>query len=68
MEKRPGRVGYWVGYQTEGLGLKELLDMCEDFGATPILGVYDGYAADDESVPNTHQLDKYIQSAVDELQ
>ncbi|KAK7681480.1 hypothetical protein QCA50_015572 [Cerrena zonata] len=67
LEKRPGRVGYWVGYQTEGLGLKELLDMCEDFGATPILGVYDGYAADDESVPNTHQLDKYIQSAVDEL-
>ncbi len=46
----------------------ELLDMCEDFGATPILGVYDGYAADDESIPNTHQLDKYIESAVNELQ
>jgi hypothetical protein len=26
----------------------ELLDMVEDFGATPNLGVYDGYAADDE--------------------
>lgn len=42
--------------------------MCEDFGASPVLGIYDGYAADDESIPNTNQLDKYIQSAVDELE
>ena len=42
--------------------------MVEDFGATPILGVYDGYAASDESIPDTSQLDKYIQSAVDELE
>ncbi|TDL22716.1 glycoside hydrolase [Rickenella mellea] len=67
LQNRPGRVGYWVGYQTEGLGLMELLDMIEDFGATPVLGVYDGYAADDESIPNTTQLDKYIESAVNEL-
>ncbi|KAI0090435.1 glycoside hydrolase superfamily [Irpex rosettiformis] len=67
LQDRPGRAGYWVGYQTEGLGLKELLDMIEDFGATPVLGIYDGYAASDESIPNTSQLDKYIQSAVDEL-
>lgn len=68
LEKRPGRMGYWTGYQTEGLGLKELLDMCEDLGASPVMGVWDGYAADDESVPNTHQLDKYIESAIDQLQ
>jgi len=30
------------------LGIKELLDMVEDFGATPVLGIYVGYAADDE--------------------
>ena len=42
--------------------------MCEDFGASPVLGVYDAYAADDESIPNTSQLDKYIESAVNELQ
>ena len=46
----------------------ELLDMCEDFGASPVLGVYDAYAADDESVPNTGQLDRFLQSAVDELE
>ena len=57
-----------VGYQTEGLGLKELLDMCEDFGASPVLGVFDAYASDDESLPNNTQLDKYIESAVNELQ
>jgi hypothetical protein len=57
-----------VGYDTDGLGLKELLDMIEDFGATPILGVFDGYAASDESVPDTAMLEKYIQSAVDELE
>ncbi|KZW04424.1 glycoside hydrolase [Exidia glandulosa HHB12029] len=67
LESRPGRLGYWVGYQTEGLGLKELLDMCEDFNASAILGVYAAYSASDQSVPNTPQLDKYIESAVNEL-
>ncbi|EJD39848.1 glycoside hydrolase [Auricularia subglabra TFB-10046 SS5] len=67
LEDRPGRVGLWVGYQTEGLGLKELLDMCEDFGASAILGVYAAYASDDESIPNTSQLDRYIESVVNEL-
>jgi hypothetical protein len=51
-----------------GLGLKEELDMIEDMNATAVLGIYDGYAANDESVPNTSQLDKYIQDAVNELQ
>ncbi|KIJ50940.1 glycoside hydrolase family 51 protein [Sphaerobolus stellatus SS14] len=68
LEDRPGRPGYWVGYETEGMGLKELLDMVEDFGASAVLGVYDGYAADDESLPNTSILDKYIDDAVNELQ
>jgi alpha-L-arabinofuranosidase len=50
------------------MGFKELLDMVEDFGATPILGVFDGYSASDESIPNTSMLDKYIQDAVNELE
>jgi len=64
---RPGRQGYWVGYQTEGLGLMELLDMTEDMGATAVLGIYDAYAADDESVPNNFQLNQYVEDAVNEL-
>jgi hypothetical protein len=59
---------YSVGYDTDGMGLYELLTMVEDLGATPILGVFDGYAANDESIANTSQLDKYITDAVNELQ
>ena len=84
LQNRPGHPGFWgncsllishfllilplVGYDTDGLGLKELLDMIEDFDATPILGVFDGYTAADESIPNTTMLDKYIQDAVNELE
>jgi alpha-L-arabinofuranosidase len=84
LQDRPGHSGYWgnyscfllrslltivlVGYDTDGMGFKELLDMVEDFGATPILGVFDGYSASDESIPNTSMLDKYIQDAVNELE
>ena len=57
-----------MGYQTEGLGIKELLDMCEDIGASPILGIWVGYADDNESIPNNNQMDKYIQSALYELE
>jgi alpha-L-arabinofuranosidase len=50
IEQRPGRKGTWTGYNTEGLGLLELMTFAEDIGAEPILAVYAGYSLDHKSL------------------
>jgi alpha-L-arabinofuranosidase len=43
--QRPGHRGIWRGnFSSDGLGLHEYLQMCEDLGAMPVLGVYAGYS------------------------
>lgn len=53
---------------TSGFGLFEMLQMVEDFNASTVLGIYDGYSASDESIPDTDQLDFFIQDSINELQ
>ena len=43
---RPGRVGDWGYYNTDGLGLMEYLLFCEDANIEPLLGVYAGFSLD----------------------
>lgn len=43
---RPGRVGDWGYYNTQGLGLMEYLDFCEAGKLQPLLGVYAGFSLD----------------------
>ena len=66
LENRPGRVGTWTGYNTEGFGLIELLTFTEDIGAIPILGVYTGYSLDQKSVPRS-ELQPYIDQVINEI-
>jgi alpha-N-arabinofuranosidase len=66
LENRPGRRGSWVGYNTEGFGLIELMTFVEDIGALPLLAVYAGYSLDGRSVPE-NQLQPYIDEVVDEI-
>ena len=66
LQNRPGRRGTWVGYNTEGFGLLELLTFTEDIGATPILGVYAGYSLNRQAVP-PDQLQPYVDEIVQEL-
>ena len=43
---RPGRVGNWGYFNTDGLGLMEYLQFCEDGGIEPVLAVYAGFSLD----------------------
>lgn len=43
---RKGRVGDWGYVNTNGLGLLEYLEWCEDLGLEPVLAVYAGYSLD----------------------
>jgi alpha-L-arabinofuranosidase len=65
---RPGHLddawGYW---STDGMGLLEYLEWCEQLGAKPLLAVYAGYSLNGSRVPQD-QLQPYVQDALDEIQ
>ena len=46
LKDRPGRVGDWNYYNTDGLGLLEFLQWAEDMEIEPFLGVYAGFSLD----------------------
>ncbi|NEA69765.1 LamG-like jellyroll fold domain-containing protein [Streptomyces sp. SID13588] len=66
-ESRPGHQDPWGYWSTDGLGLLEYLEWCEDLGAQPLLGVYAGYSLQHDVVP-LDQLGPYVQDALDEIQ
>ena len=67
LENRPGRVGDWGYYNTDGLGLMEYLYWCEDMDIEPLLAVYAGYSLDGTSYPLSH-MDEILQEALNELE
>ncbi|WP_158824108.1 alpha-L-arabinofuranosidase C-terminal domain-containing protein [Granulicella sp. S156] len=65
---RPGHQAPWSYWSTDGLGLLEFLEWCEDLHVEPVLAVYAGYALKGEHVATGHDLEPYVQSAVDEVE
>jgi alpha-L-arabinofuranosidase len=61
---RPGSAGAWRYQLTQGLGLLEMLEWCEDLHMTPLLAVTDGrsWLAPDADV------DPLVQDALDEIE
>ncbi|KAF9041206.1 glycoside hydrolase family 51 protein [Panaeolus papilionaceus] len=63
---RPGRFGDWGYVNTDGLGLLEYLNWCEDLDMEPIMAVWAGFAVSGISLPE-NQLPPYIQQAIDQI-
>ncbi|KAJ7221862.1 alfa-L-arabinofuranosidase precursor [Mycena haematopus] len=63
---RPGRVGDWGYVNTDGLGLMEYLNWCEDVGMEAIMAVWSGFALGGTSVAEA-SLGPYIQQAIDQI-
>jgi alpha-N-arabinofuranosidase len=68
LEERPGHQGPWGYRSTDGLGLYEFLLWCEDMRAEPVLAVYAGYSLKGAHVEPGHDLDPYVQDALDEIE
>jgi alpha-L-arabinofuranosidase len=65
---RPGHQDdAWGYYSTDGMGLLEYLEWCEQLGAQPLLAVYAGLSLNGSVVPQD-QLQPYVQDALDEIQ
>ena len=66
--ERPGHQnsawGYW---SDDGLGLPEFLQLAEDLGITPVIGVWAGLTLDGTVIPQ-NELTPYVQEALDLLE
>jgi alpha-L-arabinofuranosidase len=65
---RPTHPSPWRYHSSDGLGLLEFLDWCEDLKMQPVLAVYAGYSMTQEHVNPGVDLDRYVQDALDEIE
>jgi alpha-L-arabinofuranosidase len=65
---RPGHQAPWTYWSTDGMGLLEFLEWCEDLKIEPVLAVYAGYALQGAHISPGKDLDPYVQAAVDEVE
>ena len=69
VEERPGHMddawGYW---SSDGMGLLEYLDWCEDLNMEPVLAVFAGYSLRGQKVKPGTELDAFIKEALEEIE
>jgi alpha-N-arabinofuranosidase len=68
LSQRPGRKGIWDYHASDGLGFHELLQMCEDLGATPVYVAFGGYSHWNNEVIPKEKLQSYIDDALDAIE
>ncbi len=65
---RPGHQAPWKYWSTDGLGLLEFLEWCEDLKVEPVLAVYAGYALKNDYAKPGPAMEPYVQAALDEVE
>ena len=65
---RPGHLSPWGYPSSDGFGLLEFLEWCEDLQMQPVLAVYAGYSLRGEHVEPGSALQPYVNDALDEIE
>ncbi len=65
---RPTHPSPWSYRSSDGMGLLEYMQWCEDLKIEPVLAVYAGYSMQQEHVAPGPALEPYIQDALDEIE
>jgi alpha-N-arabinofuranosidase len=68
ISQRPGHRSPWNYWSTDGFGLLEYLNWCEDLHMEPLLAVYAGYSLRQQRVAAGEDLKPYVQDALDEIE
>ncbi len=68
IEERHGHPCPWGYRSTDGMGLLEFLEWCEDMKAEPVLAVYAGYSLKGMHVNPGPDLEPFVQDALDEIE
>jgi alpha-N-arabinofuranosidase len=66
--QRPGHRSPWGYWSTDGFGLLEFLEWCEDLKMEPLLAVYGGYSLRGQRVETGTNLNLYVQEALEEIE
>ncbi len=65
---RPTHISPWSYHSSDGMGLLEFLEWCEDLKIQPVLAVYAGYSMKQEHVEPGPALEPYVQDALEEIE
>lgn len=68
IEDRPGHWCNWGYRSSDGMGLLEFLEWCEDMKAEPVLAVYAGYSLAQDRVKAGPDLEPFVKEALDEIE
>jgi len=68
LEQRAGHRSPWNYRSSDGLGLLEFLDWCEDLHMQPVLAVFAGYVLTHHHTAAGPDLQPYVQEALDEIE
>lgn len=68
IEERPGHQCPWGYRSTDGMGLLEFLEWCEDMKAEPVLAVYAGYSLKGAHANAGPALQPYVDEALEEIE
>jgi alpha-N-arabinofuranosidase len=69
VSQRPGHMDdAWRYWSSDGMGLLDFLDWCEDLNMQPVLAVYAGYSLRQVRVKAGADLDPYLRDALDEIE
>lgn len=66
--QRPGHACCWGYRSSDGMGLLEFLEWCEDLKMQPVLAVYAGYNLNHTHIAAGPALQPYVQDALDEIE
>ena len=69
VSQRPGHMDdAWHYWSSDGMGLLEFLEWCEDLRMEPLLAVYAGYSLHGERVATGADLAPYVNEALEEIE
>ena len=68
VQERRGHQCPWGYRSTDGMGLLEFLEWCEDMKAEPVLAVYAGYSLKGDHINPGSDLEPFVQEALEEIE
>ncbi len=68
LSQRPGHLAPWKYRSTDGMGLLEFLEWCEDMNAEPVLGVFAGYVLKEDYIVDENELKPFVDDVLDEIE
>ncbi|WP_184544593.1 alpha-L-arabinofuranosidase C-terminal domain-containing protein [Mucilaginibacter sp. FT3.2] len=68
LEDRPGHPGCWSYRASDGMGLLEFLQWCEDLKMEPLLAVYAGYTLKGDHMDAGPFLKPFVDEALEEIE